>query len=61
VADGVDYGPEETKFTGKIHRIFGGIKQVAEPLKAQFDPWLSDSKDPVGTIRHLVLQSANPE
>lgn len=29
----------------KLHDAFDGIKKTAEPLKAQFDPWLSDLKD----------------
>jgi len=29
----------------KLSTAFQGIKKVAEPLRAQFDPWLSDLKD----------------
>lgn len=29
----------------KVRAAFDGIKKVAEPLRAQFDPWLSDLKD----------------
>jgi hypothetical protein len=29
----------------KLQATFENIKKVAEPLKAQFDPWLSDLKD----------------
>jgi hypothetical protein len=29
----------------KLSSAFQGIKKVAEPLRAQFDPWLSDLKD----------------
>jgi hypothetical protein len=29
----------------RLHDAFDGIKKTAEPLKAQFDPWLSDLKD----------------
>ena len=29
----------------KLQAIFDSIKTVAEPLKAQFDPWLSDLQD----------------
>ncbi len=29
----------------KLWNAFNNIKSVAEPLKAQFDPWLSDVKD----------------
>ncbi len=29
----------------KLQATFDSIKQVAEPLKAQFDPWMSDLKD----------------
>ncbi len=29
----------------KLQATFDSIKKVAEPLKAQFDPWLSDLKD----------------
>ena len=34
---------EERK--AKLWAAFEGIKKVAEPLRAQFDPWLSDLKD----------------
>ncbi len=29
----------------KLNETFDSIKNVAEPLKAQFDPWMSDLKD----------------
>lgn len=29
----------------KLQETFASIKKVAEPLKAQFDPWMSDLKD----------------
>src|SRR5262249_56513162 len=29
----------------KLQNTFDSIKQYAQPLKAQFDPWLSDLKD----------------
>jgi hypothetical protein len=29
----------------KLQESFDSIKQIAEPLKAQFDPWMSDLKD----------------
>ncbi len=29
----------------KLNETFSSIKNVAEPLKAQFDPWMSDLKD----------------
>jgi predicted nucleic acid-binding Zn-ribbon protein len=29
----------------KLEEAFNGIRTVAEPLKAQFDPWMSDLKD----------------
>ena len=34
---------EERK--AKLQETFDKIKQLAEPLKAQFDPWMSDLKD----------------
>jgi len=34
-----------TQQRAKLQATFDSIKKVAEPLKAQFDPWLSDLKD----------------
>ena len=34
-----------TQQRAKLQTTFDSIKKVAEPLKAQFDPWLSDLKD----------------
>ncbi len=43
---------EESRYPGsggerkaKLQEAFDSIRQLAEPLKAQFDPWLSDLKD----------------
>jgi hypothetical protein len=34
-----------TQQRAKLQATFDSIKKVAEPLKAQFDPWLSDLRD----------------